>query len=115
MTKRNRTQTQVVSCRVLTLVLGTGLLLSCGANAQAKPATKPQALKACQQGCVESASKALGDEQTARLYCAEMCSCLVDVRFDEAGRQKKSTPEVLQAQAAECDARARAKTKLPAR
>jgi hypothetical protein len=90
------------------------MLSGCTAAADAKPATKPEALKACRAGCVKSASAALGDERAATVYCAEMCTCLVDARFDKAGKQKKSSPEVFQQQTADCDARGRAKAGLSA-
>lgn len=90
------------------LLLGSLFMLGCG-RASAKPASRAEALGACERGCFKSALKELGEEATAKLFCGEMCTCLIGHRFDAAGKQTKSTPQEFARQQSECADRAHRK------
>jgi hypothetical protein len=65
-------------------------------------ATRSAAQEACSRGCLESVRPAPGAEDTKRAYCDGNCACLVDARFDAAGKQKSSTGDVFMAQVEAC-------------
>jgi hypothetical protein len=51
---------------------------------------------------MESARSVPGAEDTKRAYCDENCACLVNARYDAAGKQKTSTGEEVLAQVKAC-------------
>ena len=78
----------------LVLALATG----CG---KAKPATRAEALGACNTGCFQSASKS-HDASVSRTYCNAYCDCFIGARFDASGKQRKTSPEELQRNISDC-------------
>lgn len=96
---------------LLSVGLGAiGLLASGDAAAADRLATKPEALQACLKGCRKTATKG-NDPAVAEAYCSDVCTCIVDGRFDEHGKQTQSAS--MEKLAAECAERVLEKSKAP--
>jgi hypothetical protein len=77
-----------------------------------KPATRAEALDACNRGCFSTASEQAQPE-VARVYCTAYCDCFIAARFDASGKQRKSTPEELTNHTTGCAALAKGKVGQP--